>query len=66
MEEFNPILYALLINERCSTCVRMFQLLHDKIPGLNSRAISCAVEQVAITAMEECFPGVAIEGCFSI
>ena len=41
----------------------MFQLLYDKILGLNSRAISCDFEQAAISAMEECFPGVTNEGC---
>ena len=42
----------------------MFQLLHDKILGLNPRPISCGFNQAAISAMEECFPGITIEGCF--
>ena len=42
----------------------MFQLLHDKIPRLNPRAIFFDFEQAAISAMEERFPGVTIEGCF--
>ena len=60
----HPILYALLPNKRCATYVCVFQLLHDKIPGLYQKAISCYFEQVAISAMEECFPGVTIGGCF--
>ena len=35
-----------------------------KIPELNPIAISCGFDQAAISAMEECFPGVTIEGCF--
>ena len=62
----HSILYALLPNKRRATYVCMFQLLHDKIPGLNSRTISCGFNQAAISAMEECFPDVTTEGCFSI
>ena len=43
-----------------------YQLLHDKVLGLNSRAISCGFDQAAISAMEECFPEVTIKGFFSI
>ena len=42
----------------------MFQLLHDRVLGLNPRAISCGFDQAAISAMEECFPGVTIKGWF--
>ena len=40
----HPILYALLPNKRRSTYVRMFLMLHDKIRGLNPRAIMCDFE----------------------
>ena len=42
----------------------MFQLLHDKVLGLNSRSITCSFDQAAISAMEKCFPGATIEGWF--
>ena len=60
----HPILYALLPNKKRATYVCMFHLLHDKIPELNPRAISCDFERTAISAMEECFPGVTVKGCF--
>ena len=60
----HPVLYALLPNKRRTTYVRMFQMLQDTIPGLQPTSISCDFEQAAISAMEECFPGVIIQGCF--
>ena len=42
----------------------MFQLLHDKILGLNPRAISCGSDQATIWTMEECFPDVTIKEFF--
>ena len=62
----HPILYTLLPNKRRATYVCMFQLLHDKVLGLNPKAISCGFDQAAISAMEECFPGVTIKGWFYI
>ncbi|XP_064117591.1 uncharacterized protein LOC135223014 [Macrobrachium nipponense] len=60
----HPVLYALLPNKRHATYVRKFQMMSDEIPGLNPSRISCDFEQAAISAMEECFPGVVIQGCF--
>ena len=60
----HPILYALLPNKRRATYVRMFRMLHDTIPRLKPRAISCDFEQAAIMAMKECFPDVKIQGCY--
>ncbi|XP_064098057.1 uncharacterized protein LOC135209279 [Macrobrachium nipponense] len=60
----HPVFYALLPNKKRATYVRMFQMMSDEIPGLNTSRISCDFEQAAISAMEECFPGVVIQGCF--
>ena len=62
----HPIFYALLPNKKHGTYVCMFWLLHEKVLRLNPRAISCGFDQEAISAMEKCFPGDIIEGCFSI
>ncbi|XP_068237095.1 uncharacterized protein [Palaemon carinicauda] len=60
----HPVLYALLPDKRRATYVRMFQMISDAIPGINPSRILCDFEQAAISAIEECFPGVVIQGCF--
>uniref|UniRef100_A0A6P7FMX7 Uncharacterized protein LOC114331989 n=1 Tax=Diabrotica virgifera virgifera TaxID=50390 RepID=A0A6P7FMX7_DIAVI len=60
----HPIFYAMLPNKTRSTYTRMFELIRQIVPNLQPRAIHCDFEQAAFKAMEDCFPGVDINGCF--
>lgn len=60
----HPIFYALLPNKQRRTYVQMFEAIKTLVPNLNPLSISCDFEQAAIVAMQDCFPGVTIKGCF--
>uniref|UniRef100_A0A6P7F682 UDP-glucuronosyltransferase 3A1-like n=1 Tax=Diabrotica virgifera virgifera TaxID=50390 RepID=A0A6P7F682_DIAVI len=60
----HPIFYALLPNKSRATYSRMFDLIKNLKPNLSPTAIHCDFEQAAFAAMEDCFPGVNINGCF--
>ncbi|XP_050517468.1 uncharacterized protein LOC126892081 [Diabrotica virgifera virgifera] len=42
----------------------MFDLIKNLQPNLRPTAIHCDFEQAAFAAIEDCFPGVNINGCF--
>ncbi|XP_050512889.1 uncharacterized protein LOC126888581 [Diabrotica virgifera virgifera] len=42
----------------------MFDLIKNLKPNLSPTAIHCDFEQAAFAAIEDCFPGVNINGCF--
>uniref|UniRef100_A0A6P7FIM6 Uncharacterized protein LOC114330578 n=1 Tax=Diabrotica virgifera virgifera TaxID=50390 RepID=A0A6P7FIM6_DIAVI len=60
----HPIFYALLPNKSRAIYSRMFDLIKNLKPNLSLTAIHCDFEQAAFAAMEDCFPGVNINGCF--
>ena len=60
----HPILYALLPNRRHATNVCMSQLLHDKILGLNPRAISCGFDQAVFRQWRNVFQELQLKDVF--
>lgn len=65
-EETNvvPILYALLPNKKKGTYVRMLQTIVKEVPLWKPESMNIDYELAAITAIQEVFPNIKIQGCF--
>lgn len=59
-----PVLFALLPNKKKETYIRLFRLVMERIPEWNPQTINVDFESAAISALQEVFPSVDINGCF--
>lgn len=57
-------MYALLPNKQRNTYERLFHFVKNLVVNTHPHSIYCNFEMAALNAIRECFPEVALKGCF--